>query len=69
MILSVTGTVVQRKGSGAARQPRPKINASIRRILVPDFAAVVMRLRIGDLPSGPGTRTIFTSRAGGSLSP
>jgi integrase len=69
MIASVNGTVVQRKGSGAERQPRPKTDASIRRIPVPEFAAAVLRRRIGDMPDGARTRTIFASRNGGPLSP
>jgi integrase len=69
MIASVSGTVVQRKGSGAERQPRPKTDASIRRIPVPEFAAVVLRRRIGDMPSDARTRTIFASRSGSPLSP
>ncbi|WP_183408293.1 site-specific integrase [Nocardioides pocheonensis] len=69
MIASVNGTVVQRKGSGAERQPRPKTDASIRRIPVPEFAAVVLRRRIADMPSDAGTRTIFASRGGRPLSP
>jgi integrase len=69
MIASVNGTVVQRKGSGAERQDRPKTDASIRRIPVPDFAAVVLRRRIAGLPGGDPTRTIFANRSGGPLSP
>ena len=69
MILSVTGTVVQRKGRGAERQPRPKTDASIRRILVPEFAAAVLRRRVGAVPSGAESRTIFATRTGGPLSP
>ena len=69
MIASVNGTVVQRKGSGAERQPRPKTDASIRRIPVPEFAAVVLRRRIADMPPSARTRTIFASRTGGPLSP
>lgn len=69
MIASVTGTIVQRKGSGAERQPRPKTDASIRRIPVPEFAAEVLRRRIGDMPTDARTRTIFASRTGGPLSP
>jgi integrase len=69
MIASVNGTVVQRKGSGAERQPRPKTDASIRRIPVPEFAAVVLRRRIADMPRSATTRTIFASRSGGPLSP
>ncbi len=69
MVASVNGTVVQRKGSGAERQPRPKTDASIRRIPVPEFAAVVLRRRIADMPPSATTRTIFASRAGTPLSP
>jgi integrase len=69
MIASVNGTVVQRKGSGAERQPRPNTDASIRSIPVPEFAAVVLRRRIADMPPIARTRTIFASRNGGPLSP
>jgi integrase len=69
MIASVNGTVVQHKGSGAERQPRPKTDASIRRIPVPEFAAVVLRRRIDDMPASARRRTIFASRSGGPLSP
>jgi integrase len=66
MVAAVTGTVVQRKGQGAIRQDRPKSEASIRRIPVPEFAASVLRRRsIGVEES----RTIFASRTGGPLSP
>jgi integrase len=66
MVAAVTGTVVQRKGQGAIRQDRPKSEASIRRIPVPEFAASVLRRRsIGVEES----RTIFASRKGGPLSP
>jgi integrase len=69
MIASVNGTVVQRKGSGAERQARPKTDASIRRIPVPAFAAVVLRRRIAGLSGGDRIRTIFANRSGGPLSP
>lgn len=69
MIASVNGTVVQRKGSGAERQGRPKTDASIRRIPVPEFAAEVLRRRIAGMPSSAISRTIFASRNGGPLSP
>jgi integrase len=66
MVIAVTGTVVQRKGTGAVRQERPKSEASIRWIPVPEFAAVVLRRRL----LGIGHReTIFASRRGGPLSP
>lgn len=66
MIVGVTGTVVQHKGSGAVRQGRPKSDASIRRIPVPEFAAVVLRRRLAGVPLD---RTIFANRNGGPLSP
>lgn len=66
MVAAVTGTVVQRKGQGAIRQDRPKSEASIRRIPVPEFAASVLRRRSIGVEE---TRTIFASRAGGPLSP
>jgi integrase len=69
MIASVNGTVVQRKGSGAERQARPKTDASIRRIPVPAFAAVILRRRIAGLSGGDRIRTIFANRSGGPLSP
>lgn len=69
MIASVNGTVVQHKGSGAERQPRPKTDASVRRLPVPEFVAAVLRRRIDAMPETVRTRTIFASRTGGPLSP
>lgn len=66
MVAAVTGTVVQRKGQGAIRQDRPKSEASIRRIPVPEFAASVLRRRSIGVEEA---RTIFASRKGGPLSP
>src|SRR5680860_746482 len=66
MVVAVTGTVVQRKGKGAFRQDRPKSEASIRWIPVPEFAAMVLRRRIVGLDE---TRTIFANRKGDPLSP
>lgn len=66
MVVAVTGTVIQRKGTGAARQERPKSEASVRRIPVPEFAAVVLRRRLAQVDAG---RTIFANRKGEPLSP
>lgn len=66
MVVAVAGTVVQRKGEGAIRQDRPKSEASIRWIPVPEFAAEVLRRRAA---SADAACTIFASRAGGPLSP
>jgi len=69
MVAGVSGTVVQRKSSGAVRQERPKTDASVRRIPVPEFAAVVLRRRLGALGDADRERTVFASRTGGPLSP
>jgi integrase len=66
MVVAVTGTVVQRKGDGAVRQARPKSEASIRWISVPEFAAEVLRRRAACVDEA---RTLFANRAGGPLSP
>lgn len=50
---------------GTVRQPRPRSDAIIRRIPVPEFAAVVLRRR---LPGVPPERTFFANRVGGPLS-
>jgi integrase len=65
-VAAVTGTVVQRKGQGAIRQDRPKSEASIRWITVPEFAASVLRRRAIGVKEA---RTIFANRRGGALSP
>jgi integrase len=69
MIARVTGTVVQRKGTGAVRQARPKTDASVRSITVPGFAAAVLRRRLTSLGPVDAARTIFANRNGGPLSP
>ena len=69
MVAHVNGTVVQRKGSGALRQDRPKTDASIRHIPVPDFAAAVLRRRLATIGAEDRDRTIFANRTGGPLSP
>jgi integrase len=69
MVVSVNGTVVQRKGKGTFRQERPKSDASIRRIPVPDFAADVVRRRLKSLHGTDPERTIFANRNGGPLGP
>jgi integrase len=69
MVAHVNGTVVQRKGIGALRQDRPKTDASIRHIPVPEFAAVVLRRRLATIGAQNRDRTIFATRTGGPLSP
>lgn len=69
MVVHVNGTVVQRKGVGALRQDRPKTDASIRHIPVPEFAAAVLRRRLAALGPDQHDRTVFASRNDGPLSP
>ena len=69
MVAHVRGTVVQRKGSGAVRQDRPKTDASIRDIPVLEFAAQILRRRLALLGAVHQERTLFASRNGGPLSP
>ena len=68
MIATVNGTVVQRKGSGAERQPRPKTDASIRRIPVPSSPPWCCGAASRHAAYATN-RTIFASRGGGPLSP
>ncbi len=69
MLVRVTGTVVQRRATGLIRQPHPKSASSIRTLAVPEFAAVVLRRRLGPLGPDDDERTIFANRSGGVLSP
>lgn len=69
LVLGVNGTVVQRKGTGTVRQPRPKSESSIREIVVPEFVASVLRRRLAELRDVDPDRTIFANRTGGPLSP
>ncbi len=62
MIVTVRGTVVLRTGSGAVRQDHPKTEHSIRRIAVPEFAAVVLRARVAG--HGPTDVIARSSRIG-----
>lgn len=67
MVAYVRGTVVYRQGRGTFRQDHPKTDASVRAVPVPDFAAEVLRRRVGQLGPGERQRTIFANRDGGPL--
>lgn len=69
MVAHVRGTVVLRRGLGTIRQDRPKTDASVRSIPVPEFAAVVLRRRLRMMDASRGEQTIFHNRNGGPLSP
>ncbi|GAA3806956.1 site-specific integrase [Cellulomonas soli] len=67
MVVHVRGTVVRRQRRADFRQDQPKTDASNRSIAVPEFAAQVLRRRIGAM--GPDQRevTIFHNRNGGVI--
>jgi integrase len=67
MVAHVRGTVVFHKGAGTYRQDRPKTDASIRTICVPEFAAAVLRRRLRVMDESQGEWTIFHNRLGGPL--
>ncbi|TYL51668.1 site-specific integrase [Nocardioides sp. BGMRC 2183] len=67
MIVHVRGTVVLRKGEGTFRQDRPKTDASVRQIPVPEFAAKVIRRRLSLMTPEQREWTIFHNRHGGPL--
>jgi integrase len=69
MVVAVRGTVVLRTGQGAVRQSHPKTEHSVRRIAVPEFAAVVLRARLAMVGPEHGEWTIFANRDGGPFSP
>ncbi|WP_225754852.1 tyrosine-type recombinase/integrase [Actinotalea sp. Marseille-Q4924] len=67
MTVHVRGTVVRRTGRADSRQDHAKTDASTRQLAVPDFAAQVLRRRIGQ--TGPDqAQTIFHNRDGGVIS-
>ena len=68
MVAHVSGTVVYRRGNGTFQQARPKTDASIRYIPVPEFAALVIRRRLGRMDPMRRDWTIFHNRTGGPLS-
>ncbi len=67
MVVHVRGTVVRRKGVADFRQDHPKTDASTRRIAVPDFAAQVIRARVGEMALEEAETTIFHNRDGGVI--
>lgn len=69
MIVHVRGTVVMRKGKGVFRQPKPKTDASVRRIPVAPFAARVLQERLAQMEPGDTEHTIFATKKGTPLSP
>jgi len=68
MVAHVRGTVIYQQGRGSFRQDHPKSDASVRRVPVPVFAAVVLRRRVADTTPEESERTIFANRTGGVLS-
>ncbi|MDM7831651.1 tyrosine-type recombinase/integrase [Cellulomonas edaphi] len=67
MVIHVRGTVVRRQGMADFRQDQPKTDASNRSIAVPEFAAQVLRRRIGSMGPADQQTTIFHNRNGGVI--
>lgn len=68
MVARVSGTIVYRQGRGTVRQDHPKTDASVRTIPVPDFAAMVIRRRLGEMDAALADELIFRNRTGGPIS-
>ena len=68
MTVYVRGTVVRRTGHADSRQDHGKTDASTRQLAVPDFAAQVLRRRVGQMGPEQAQRTIFHNRDGGVIS-
>jgi integrase len=67
MVVHVRGTVVRRQGMADFRQDQPKTDAPNRSIAVPEFAAQVLRRRIGSMDPTNEQTTIFHNRNGGVI--
>lgn len=64
IVVHVQGTVVRRKGVADFRQEHPKTDSSTRKLLVPEFAAEVIRRRLRDMKPDQDEVTIFHNRHG-----
>lgn len=67
-VVVLRGTVVRRTGHADSRQDHGKTDASTRPLAVPDFAAQVLRRRIGQMGPDQAQMTIFHNRDGGVIS-
>ncbi len=67
--VTISGTLVQRKGHGLYRQPHLKHSKDWRVIAVPSFTADALRSRLAALGDVPDDHPIFSTRKGTFISP
>jgi len=61
--LTINGTIKTEPGKGTYRKPSPKSNASVRTVVLPDFAVAVLRRRQGTTRENPND-AVFPTRNG-----
>ena len=67
--VTISGTLVQRKGHGLYRQPHVKHSKDWRIIAVPSYTAQAIRSRLAALGNVPDAHPIFSTRNGTFISP
>jgi len=61
--LTINGTIKTEPGKGTYRKPSPKSDASVRTVVLPDFAVAVLRRRQGTTRENPND-AVFPTRNG-----
>lgn len=67
--VTISGTLVRRKGHGLYRQPHMKHSKDWRTIAVPSYTAEAIRSRLAALGNVPDEHPIFSTRVGSFISP
>ncbi|MCW2752180.1 MAG: hypothetical protein JWR83_3290 [Aeromicrobium sp.] len=67
--ITISGTLVFRKGTGLVRQPHPKHSKDWRIVTIPPFAATAVRTRLAELDQAHGEQTIFCTKKRTFFSP
>ena len=67
--ITISGTVMSRKGQGLVRQPHPKHSKNWRIVTVPPFTAEAVRARLEALGGAAEDQTIFCTKKGSPMSP
>ena len=62
-VLTISGTIKTEPGRGTYRKPTPKSDASVRAIVLPDFAVILLRRRRAAAPGSPHG-PVFPTRNG-----
>jgi integrase len=61
--LTINGTIKTEPGRGTYRKPSPKSDASVRTVVLPDFAIAVLKRRQAEAPENPSD-AVFPTRNG-----